>query len=52
MNPTGPLEDWELDELDRFLLERLSDIETGDEHDEGLLGMSELDGFFTAIGVG
>lgn len=49
MNPTGPLEDWELDELDRFLLERLSDIQTGEERDEGLLGMSELDGFFTAI---
>jgi uncharacterized protein len=49
MNPTGPLEDWELDELDRFLLERLPDIQIDEERDEGLLGMSELDGFFTAI---
>jgi uncharacterized protein len=49
MNPTGPLEDWELDELDRFLLERLPQTVDSEERDEGLLGMSELDGFFTAI---
>ncbi len=49
MNPTGPLEDWEMDELDRFLLERLPEEAEGESLDEGLLGMSELDGFFTAI---
>jgi uncharacterized protein len=49
MNPTGPLEDWEMDELDRFLLERVTQTPDIDENDEGLLGMSELDGFFTAI---
>lgn len=49
MNPTGPLEDWEMDELDRFLLERLLGNSDNNEQDDGLLGMSELDGFFTAI---
>jgi uncharacterized protein len=46
MNPTGPLDDWEMDELDRFLLEHMAQTH---DSDEGLLGMSELDGFFTAI---
>lgn len=49
MNPTGPLEDWEMDELDRFLLERQPEADDDEMEDEGLLGMSELDGFFTAI---
>jgi uncharacterized protein len=49
MNPTGPLEDWEMDELDRFLLERSRVYPDRTEGDEGLLGLSELDGFFTAI---
>jgi uncharacterized protein len=49
MNPTGPLEEWEMDELDRFLLEHMAQARDSDENDEGLLGMSELDGFFTAI---
>lgn len=49
MNPTDPLEDWELDELDRFLLERLPESLESEDLDEGLLGMAELDGFFTAI---
>ena len=49
MNPTGPLEDWELDELDRFLMERFPDEPADEGMDEGLLGMSELDGFFAAI---
>jgi uncharacterized protein len=49
MNPTGPLEEWEMDELDRFLLQRSQDDSDSEEGNEGLLGMSELDGFFTAI---
>jgi uncharacterized protein len=49
MKPTGPLEEWEMEELDRFLFERLPQMTDEDEHDLGLLGMSELDGFFTAI---
>ncbi len=49
IDPTGPLEDWEMDELDRFLMERLPEAPDDEEMDEGLLGMSELDGFFTAI---
>ena len=48
MNASAPLEDWEMDELDRFLLQRTPAGSEG-EGDEGLLGMSELDGFFTAI---
>ena len=36
-----PLEDWEYDELDSFLL--------GLEHDEAVLSLSEFDGFITAI---
>jgi uncharacterized protein len=49
MNPVSPLEDWEMDELDRFLLERLPEAADNEETDGGLLSMSELDGFFTAI---
>ncbi len=48
MNVTTPLEDWEMDELDRFLLQR-SPEGVAEEEDDGLLGLSELDGFFTAI---
>ena len=47
-----PLDEEEMDELDRFLLYRDED-ETGDTCaeglDEGILTLSELDGFFTAI---
>jgi len=50
---TDPLDDAELDELDRFLLDRMTD-EEGDaiaaaDGDEGILDVSELDGFLTAV---
>ena len=47
-----PLNDDEMNELDRFLLERLDDANYREGMDEGLLGLSELDGFFTAIASG
>lgn len=48
-----PLNDEELDRLDDFLLNRMDD-ETSDkiaaaDGDEGILGISELDGFLTAL---
>lgn len=47
-----PLDEAEMDELDRFLLYR-GESETDDTYvedsDEGILTLSELDGFFTAI---
>ncbi len=48
-----PLAEDEIDWLDEFLLNRL-DVETSDAiaaagGDEGIIGMSELDGFLTAI---
>ena len=50
MNVSPPLEDWEMDELDSFLLQRMPEnVADAEQADEGLLGMSELDGFFTAI---
>jgi len=39
----------EFDELDNFLLERIDDEEEAIDRDEGILDMSDLDGFFTAI---
>ena len=48
-----PLSDEELERLDRFLVERIEASEDeddeGDEIEEGVLGLSELDGFLTAI---
>ena len=48
-----PLTDSEFDMLDRFLLDRIDEDEiegkNPEEIDEGVLGISELDGFFTAI---
>lgn len=47
-----PLSDQEIDELNRFLLDRIPEEEAlvADENtDEGLLDISELDGFLTAI---
>ncbi|MCU7796505.1 MAG: UPF0149 family protein [Candidatus Thiodiazotropha sp. (ex Myrtea spinifera)] len=43
-----PLNEEEMDELDRFLLERIEDADKA----EGLFGLSELDGFFTAVASG
>lgn len=47
-----PLNDEEMNELDHFLLERSDDSTYSEGQDEGLLGLSELDGFFTAIASG
>ena len=39
----------ELDRLDRFLLDRINDDAYTEGMDEGVLDVSELDGFFTAL---
>ncbi len=45
-----PLSDQEIDQLNRFLIERIPDEEgLADSVDEGVLDISELDGFLTAI---
>lgn len=44
-----PLDDSELDRLDRFLLDRIDEDADTDGKDEGVLDISELDGMFTAI---
>ncbi|MEW6132196.1 MAG: UPF0149 family protein [Pseudomonadota bacterium] len=52
MNLFAPLSDEELDLLDEFLLDRIDEdevYEDGLEKDEGILNVSELDGFLTAI---
>ncbi len=46
---TTPLKDEELDRLDSFLLERIPEEDVEGEVDEGILDISELDGFLTAI---
>lgn len=49
MSNQDSLNEMEMDELDRFLLERGQSSDSYEGKDEGLLGLSELDGFFTAI---
>lgn len=50
MNPLSePLSDDELDRLDRFLLDRIDEDADKEDKDEGVLGISELDGLFTAL---
>jgi uncharacterized protein len=44
-----PLTDQELDRLDRLLLDRIDEDAVTHGKDEGVLGVSELDGFLTAI---
>ncbi|HZF30879.1 MAG TPA: UPF0149 family protein [Gammaproteobacteria bacterium] len=46
---TDPLSQAELDQLDEFLLERIPEGAATADDDEGLIGVSELDGFFTAV---
>ena len=46
---TTPLKDDELDRLDSFLLDRIPEEDVEGEVDEGILDISELDGFLTAI---
>lgn len=52
MDVSTPLNDEELDWLDAFLLDRIDEdavYEDDLEKDEGVLDISELDGFFTAL---
>jgi len=49
LNLDTPLNDEELHVLDRFLLNRFEDDTYAEDKDEGVLGISELDGMFTAI---
>ena len=46
---SSPLNDEEIDQLDRFLLDRIDDDADAEGKDEGVLDISELDGFFTAL---
>ncbi|MEN8171001.1 MAG: UPF0149 family protein [Pseudomonadota bacterium] len=46
---TTPLNDDELDRLDSLLLDRIPEDDVEGEVDEGILDISELDGFLTAI---
>src|SRR4051812_40140446 len=47
---TEPLNDEELARLDAFLLDRIEESDDDDpDRDEGLLNISELDGFLTAV---
>lgn len=48
-NLLSPLTDHEIDVLDRFMLERLNVADDSESQDEGVLDISELDGFFTAL---
>lgn len=48
-NIDDTLNDEELDFLDRFLLDRIDDDADMEGKDDGVLDISELDGFFTAI---
>ncbi|MCU7918313.1 MAG: UPF0149 family protein [Candidatus Thiodiazotropha sp. (ex Dulcina madagascariensis)] len=48
-NLTQPLDDAEMDELDSFLFDRVDEETYFEGKDEGLLGLAELDGYFTAI---
>lgn len=44
-----PLSNTEMDQLDDFLLHRINDDDYIADSDEGVINLSELDGFFTAI---
>ena len=48
-NISHPLNDEEIDQLDQFLLDRIDDDADTEDKDEGVLDISELDGFFTAL---
>lgn len=45
----GPLSDAELDRLDELLRNRIDDDAVEDDTDEGVVSVSELDGFLTAV---
>lgn len=48
-NLFNTLHDEEIDRLDRFLLDRIDEDADTEGKDEGLLGISDLDGFFAAL---
>ncbi|MDH5230248.1 MAG: UPF0149 family protein [Gammaproteobacteria bacterium] len=48
-DPNQELADTEMQLLDQFLLQRIDENENTDGKDEGIIDLSELDGFFTAI---
>lgn len=48
-NLFNTLHDEEVDRLDRFLLDRIDEDADTEGKDEGLLGISDLDGFFAAL---
>lgn len=48
-NLQEPLTEQELSRLDDFLLDRFDDEEKATDSDEGILNVSELDGFLTAV---
>ena len=48
-NLFSSLNDAEIDRLDRFLLDRIDEDADTEGKDEGVLDISELDGFFTAL---
>lgn len=48
-NLTNPLNDEDIARLDQFLLYRIDDDADTESKDEGLLGISDLDGFFAAL---
>ena len=48
-NLFNPLNDEEIEQLDRFLLDRIDDDADTEGKDEGVLDISELDGLFTAL---
>jgi uncharacterized protein len=48
-NLFDPLTDQELDRLDDFLLDRIDEDEATEGKDEGILNISTLDGFMTAL---
>jgi uncharacterized protein len=49
---SAPLSTEELDRLDQFLLDRIDDDTDTEDLDEGILDVSTLDGFLTAIVIG
>jgi uncharacterized protein len=51
-NLNSPLSDDELHKLDKFLLERFAPGTESEDKDEGVIGVSELDGLFTALASG
>lgn len=49
MSLFNPLNEEEIERLDQFLLDRIDEDADTEGKDEGVLDISELDGFFTAL---